>query len=102
MAWRVAALFSSRRDGATVDGATVEGSAGDRAAVGGATPGGAALLEAALDEAALVETAGSVGDELEVDTQLHYVHVCTLRNIGARAGSRQVQGNIHMDFTARA
>lgn len=73
MARRVAALFSSRRD----EGAD-----------------------------------GAAGGELEVDTQLHYVHVCTLRKISCRPAipapaptetptETQVQGDIHMDFTAR-
>ena len=54
-----------------------------------------------------------MGGELEVDTQLHYVHVCTLRKISWRLDhsgfgqltetptETQVPRDIHMDFTAR-
>lgn len=56
IAWRVAALLSSRREEAVLEGAAV-------------------LAPPAVE--------GVRGEEPEVDTHLHYVHVCTMRKFSS-------------------
>jgi len=78
IASRVAALFSSRREGAVPEGAV---------------PAAAGAAECRLEE-------------LEVDTQLHYVHVCTLRKfvpVTLEPDTKEqepVPARIHIHFTA--